>query len=84
MAKAYPASTFVGFDYHAPSIDARARAAKKAGVGDRVRFEVASAKDYPGNDYDLVAFFDCLHDMGDPVGAAAHVRQSSAHATARG
>jgi SAM-dependent methyltransferase len=75
MAQAYPRSTFVGFDYHQPSIDkARARAAD-AGVGNRVRFERAAAKDYPGT-YDLVAFFDCLHDMGDPTGAAAHVRQS--------
>jgi SAM-dependent methyltransferase len=73
MAKAYPRSTFVGFDYHAPSIEtARARAAA-AGVADRVTFEVASAKNFPGT-YDLVGFFDCLHDMGDPVGAAAHVR----------
>jgi SAM-dependent methyltransferase len=76
LAQAYPASTFVGFDYHAPSIEqARARAAD-AGVQDRVRFEVAAAKDYPGRDYDLVAFFDCLHDMGDPVGAARHVLAS--------
>jgi SAM-dependent methyltransferase len=75
LAKAYPQSTFVGFDYHGPSIErARARAAA-AGVSDRVRFEVATAKTYPGA-YDLVACFDCLHDMGDPVGAAAHVRQS--------
>ena len=76
MAEAYPASTFVGFDYHEPSI-AHARAAgKKAGFGDRVRFEVASAKSFPGTDYDLVTMFDCLHDMGDPAGAAAHVRES--------
>jgi 2-polyprenyl-3-methyl-5-hydroxy-6-metoxy-1,4-benzoquinol methylase len=77
LAKAYPKSTFTGFDYHAPSIEkARARA-KAAGVGDRVTFEVATAKTYPGT-YDLVTFFDCLHDMGDPVGAAAHVRESLA------
>jgi SAM-dependent methyltransferase len=76
LAQAYPRSRFAGFDYHAPSIDAARRAADAAGVADRVRFDVASAKDYPGRDYDLVAFFDCLHDMGDPVGAAAHVRQS--------
>jgi SAM-dependent methyltransferase len=76
LAQAYPASAFVGFDYHAPSIEqARARAAA-AGVGDRVRFEVAAATEYPGQDYDLVACFDCLHDMGDPVGAARHVRAS--------
>ena len=78
MAKAYPKSTFVGFDYHAPSIE-RARAlAAEAGVADRVRFEVARAQDYPGTGYDLVAFFDCLHDMGDPIGAARHVRSSLA------
>ena len=76
MAEAYPASTFVGFDYHEPSIAHARAAAAKAGVADRVRFEVASAKAYPGSAYDLVTMFDCLHDMGDPVGAAAHVRQS--------
>jgi 2-polyprenyl-3-methyl-5-hydroxy-6-metoxy-1,4-benzoquinol methylase len=76
LAKEYPASTFVGFDYHQPSVDAARKAAADAGVSDRVSFEVASAKSYPGNGYDLVAFFDCLHDMGDPTGAAAHVLQS--------
>ena len=76
MAKAYPASTFRGFDYHQGSIDAARKAASEAGVSDRVSFEVASAKDYPGTGYDLVCHFDCLHDMGDPVGAAAHTRQS--------
>jgi len=76
MAQAYPNSTFVGFDYHEPSIRYARDAAKKAEVADRVRFEVAAAKDYPGRDYQLVTFFDCLHDMGDPIGAAAHVRQS--------
>jgi len=76
MAQAYPASTFVGFDYHEPSVAYARAAAKKAGLSDRVSFEVAAAKDYPGHDYDLVAVFDCLHDMGDPVGASAHVRQS--------
>jgi 2-polyprenyl-3-methyl-5-hydroxy-6-metoxy-1,4-benzoquinol methylase len=76
MAEAYPASTFVGFDYHEPSIAHARAAAKKAGVGDRVSFEVASAKSYPGDGYDLVTMFDCLHDMGDPAGAAAHVRKS--------
>lgn len=76
MAKAYPKSTFVGFDYHPGSIDAARKAAADAGVADRVSFEVASGKDYPGTDYDLVCHFDCLHDMGDPVGAAAHTRQS--------
>ena len=77
MAQAYPNSTFVGFDYHAPSVDRASTRAQEAGLGkDRVRFEVASAKDFPGEDYDLVAAFDCLHDMGDPVGAAAHVKRS--------
>ncbi|MGJ7509018.1 class I SAM-dependent methyltransferase [Variovorax sp. GT1P44] len=77
MAQAYPDSSFTGFDFHAPSIDRARSAAKEAGIGeDRLRFEVASAKDFPGTAYDLVAVFDCLHDMGDPVGAAAHVRQS--------
>ncbi|TDF62183.1 class I SAM-dependent methyltransferase [Cupriavidus sp. L7L] len=76
MAQAYPASRFVGFDYHEPSVRHATEAARRAGVGDRVRFEVASAKDYAGKDYDLVAVFDCLHDMGDPVGAARHVRET--------
>ena len=73
MAKAYPNSTFYGFDYHPASIDWARKAAKQAGVGDRITFEVASAKEFPGKDYDLVTFFDCLHDIGDPVGASAHV-----------
>jgi SAM-dependent methyltransferase len=76
MAEAFPKSRFVGFDYHAPSIEHARASAERAGLGDRVRFEVATAKDFPGNDYELVTVFDCLHDMGDPVGAAAHVRQS--------
>jgi 2-polyprenyl-3-methyl-5-hydroxy-6-metoxy-1,4-benzoquinol methylase len=76
MAQAFPASTFTGFDYHQPSIEHARAAAEQAGVSDRVRFEVARAQDFPGKDYDLVAVFDCLHDMGDPVGAAAHVRAS--------
>lgn len=76
MAQAYPNSTFMGFDYHDASIQMARQRAEAAGVTDRVRFEVARAKDYPGSDYDLVAFFDCLHDMGDPVGAASHVRNS--------
>jgi 2-polyprenyl-3-methyl-5-hydroxy-6-metoxy-1,4-benzoquinol methylase len=73
MAQAYPGSTFVGFDYHQGSIEHARAKASEAGVSDRVTFEVAKAKDYSGNDYDLVAFFDSLHDMGDPVGAANHV-----------
>jgi SAM-dependent methyltransferase len=76
LAEAYPKSTFVGFDYHEPSISWARKAASRTGVADRVSFEVASSKAYPGKGYDLVAFFDCLHDMGDPVGAAAHVRAS--------
>jgi SAM-dependent methyltransferase len=78
MAKAFPASEFVGFDYHAPSIERAIRAASDEGLGDRVHFEVAAAKDFPGTNYDLVTFFDCLHDMGDPVGAARHVHRSLA------
>ncbi len=78
MAKAFPKSTFVGFDYHAPSIEKARERARVAGVGDRVKFEVASAKEFPGEKYDVVCFFDCLHDMGDPVGAARHVRQTLA------
>jgi len=78
MAQAFPRSIITGFDYHPASIEAARRAADKAGLSDRVSFEVASAKAYPGSGYDLVTFFDCLHDMGDPVGAARHVRQSLA------
>jgi hypothetical protein len=78
MAKAFPRATITGFDYHSASIDAARRAADRARVGDRVSFSVAAAKDYPGTGYDLVTFFDCLHDMGDPVGAARHVRESLA------
>jgi 2-polyprenyl-3-methyl-5-hydroxy-6-metoxy-1,4-benzoquinol methylase len=73
MAKSYPKSRFFGFDYHDKSIETAKQRAKDAGVGDRIQFQVAKAKDYPGNNYDFVTFFDCLHDMGDPVGAAAHV-----------
>ena len=73
MAKAYPASQFVGFDSHSQSIAEANEAALQAGVADRCRFEVATAKDYPGAGYDLVAVFDALHDMGDPVGASRHV-----------
>lgn len=76
MAKSYPKSEFVGFDYHDKSIETAKQRAKDAGVGDRIKFEVSSAKSYPGKEYDFVTFFDCLHDMGDPVGAASHVRSS--------
>jgi 2-polyprenyl-3-methyl-5-hydroxy-6-metoxy-1,4-benzoquinol methylase len=78
IAQAYRNSTFVGYDYHDKSIEMARQRAADAGVSDRVRFEVARAKDYPGKGYDLVTFFDCLHDMGDPMGAAAHVRESLA------
>ena len=77
MAKAFPKSEFAGFDYHEPSIVRARELAREADVADRVRFERASAKDYPGT-YDLVAFFDCLHDMGDPVGAATYVKTTLA------
>jgi SAM-dependent methyltransferase len=76
MARHYPNSEFVGFDYHEASIEAARSAADRAGLGDRVRFEVASAKDFPGTGYDLVCVFDALHDMGDPVGASRHVLES--------
>ncbi len=78
MAQAYPNSTFVGYDYHEGSIEMARQKAIEEGVAERVQFEAARAKDYPGTDYDFVAFFDCLHDMGDPVGAASHVLQSLA------
>lgn len=76
MSKAFPKSHFSGFDYHDQSIEGARDSAKRQGVADRVTFEVAKAKEYPGKDYDFVAVFDCLHDLGDPVGAAAHVLQS--------
>jgi 2-polyprenyl-3-methyl-5-hydroxy-6-metoxy-1,4-benzoquinol methylase len=73
MAQAFPSSEFIGFDYHAESIaEANARA-RRAGVSDHCRFEVAGAKSFPGKGYDLVTVFDALHDMGDPVGASRHV-----------
>jgi SAM-dependent methyltransferase len=78
MAEAFPNSEFFGFDYHEPSIERAREAAEAAGVADRVTFAAAAAKDYPGSDYDLVCVFDCLHDMGDPVGASAHVLETLA------
>jgi SAM-dependent methyltransferase len=78
MAQAYPKSTFHGFDYHPASIEAARQRAEAAGVADHTQYQVASAKSYPGEGYDLVCCFDCLHDMGDPVGAAAHVRETLA------
>lgn len=76
MAQEYHNSTFVGFDYHEGSIETARQTAGEAGVSERCSFEVAPAKGYPGEDYDFVAVFDALHDMGDPVGAAAHVKKS--------
>ncbi len=75
MAKAFPNSEFIGIDYHQPSIQQAKERAKQAGV-DNVSFKVASAKDYPDRNFDLIAFFDCLHDMGDPAGACAHAKQA--------
>jgi SAM-dependent methyltransferase len=76
LAQAYPNSTFIGSDYHDGSIDQARKRAADAGVTDRVSFEVATAQSFGGTGYDLAATFDCLHDMGDPVGAARHVRES--------
>jgi SAM-dependent methyltransferase len=78
MAQAFPNSTFTGSDYHTESIETARQRAEAAGVSDRVRFEVAPANGFTGAGYDLVTMFDCLHDMGDPVGAARHVRQALA------
>jgi 2-polyprenyl-3-methyl-5-hydroxy-6-metoxy-1,4-benzoquinol methylase len=78
MARSYPKSQFVGIDTHAASIETARRRARDAGVADRVTFEVAGAQDFAGTGFDLVACFDCLHDMADPVGAARHIRQSLA------
>ncbi|MGR9187396.1 class I SAM-dependent methyltransferase (plasmid) [Rhizobium leguminosarum] len=76
MAQAYPASHFTGFDYHGPSIERAKAAAQDAGVADRVTFQQGSAAEFPGRGYDMVAMFDCLHDMGDPVGAGRHVKET--------
>lgn len=75
MAQAYPNSICVGYDYHEHSIEVARRRAADAGVGERISFEIASAQDYDGS-YDLVTNFDCLHDMGDPIGAARHVLET--------
>jgi SAM-dependent methyltransferase len=75
LAKAFPKSQFSGFDYHEPSLLRARELARESGVADRITFQRASAKEFPGT-YDLVAFFDCLHDMGDPRGAAAHVKSA--------
>jgi cyclopropane fatty-acyl-phospholipid synthase-like methyltransferase len=76
MAKAFPKSHIYGFNYDDTSIEAARESAKRQGVAERVMFEVAKAKEFPGRDYDFVAVFDCLHDLGDPVGAAARVRSA--------
>ncbi len=78
MAQAFPSSTFTGSDYHDGSIAKAGKRASEAGVSERVSFEVAGAQSFPGSGYDLVTSFDCLHDMGDPLGAAQHVRESLA------
>ena len=78
MAEAYPASRFVGFDYHEESLAQARRNADEAGVADRVEFRAATATDFPGSDYDLIACFDALHDMGDPQGAARHIHSALA------
>ena len=78
LAEAYPNSVFSGFDYHAHSIDEARKAAAEKGVSDRVTFEVATGSDFPGRDYDLICTFDAIHDMGDPVGVARHIRRSLA------
>ncbi|KAA5823518.1 class I SAM-dependent methyltransferase [Algibacter amylolyticus] len=75
MAKAFPNSTFVGYDYHEKSIEQAKERAKNAGVTN-TSFAVAKAKDFPGKDYDFITFFDCLHDMGDPVGACNYVKKA--------
>jgi SAM-dependent methyltransferase len=75
MAKAYPNSKVIGFDYHKPSIERARKQAEKEGLKN-IAFEVAGATDYPGDDYDLITFFDCFHDMGNPAGAAKHVLQT--------
>jgi len=78
LAKAYPRSTFHGFDFHPESIETARKRAAAAKVGDRVRFDVAAATDFPGRDYDLVTHFDCLHDLPDPVGAGKLARAALA------
>jgi SAM-dependent methyltransferase len=76
MAKTYPASRFFGFDFHAPSIEVARKRAVEAGVGGRVTFTTATAQGYAERGFDLICFFDCLHDMGDPVGAARHAHKA--------
>jgi 2-polyprenyl-3-methyl-5-hydroxy-6-metoxy-1,4-benzoquinol methylase len=78
MAKAFPKSQFHGFDYHAGSIETARQRAKSQGAPDNVTFDVAKSTDFPGSEYDLIAHFDCLHDMEDPEGAAKHARRQIA------
>jgi 2-polyprenyl-3-methyl-5-hydroxy-6-metoxy-1,4-benzoquinol methylase len=74
MANAYPKSIVHGFDFHSASVETARTRAEEAGVSNRTEFAVATAKEYPGS-YDLICFFDCLHDMGDPVGVARYARE---------
>ena len=76
MAKAFSKSTFLGYDFHPDSVEQARVHAEQHGATANTKFEVALARDYPGRDVDLVTFFDCLHDMGDPIGAARHVRKT--------
>ncbi|MGP8303053.1 class I SAM-dependent methyltransferase [Streptomyces inhibens] len=78
MAQAFPRSHFQGFDFHRPSVEAARGIVAEQGLGDRVGFEVAGAQDFPGEDFDLITFFDCLHDIGDPGGALHHAEQALA------
>jgi SAM-dependent methyltransferase len=78
MAEAFPKSQFRGFEYHQASVDAAQRNAQESGVSERVSFSIANAKSYPADGYDLICFFDCLHDMGDPVGVAEYARKALA------
>jgi SAM-dependent methyltransferase len=78
MARAFPNSRFFGFDFHAPSIERARQLAAEEGLADRVVFDVARATDFPGSEYDLITYFDCLHDLGDPDGAVRHARQAIA------
>ena len=78
LARSFPASAVSGSDYHAASVELARKRAADAGVGNRATFEVASAQTFGGSGYDLVTTFDCLHDMGDPVGAARHIREALA------
>jgi ubiquinone/menaquinone biosynthesis C-methylase UbiE len=76
MAKAFPKSQFIGYDFHEGSIEDARKHAEMHGVTSNTQFEVATAKEIPGGEFDLVTCFDCLHDMGDPVGVASHIRRS--------